>query len=187
MDASRRSLFTYASLALLGSTLAGHSAARTSKPATAGEPPQDSAIKTRRASCNCGQLTATATGPDPERRSLCHCKNCQMRTGSAYSIQTRYPRSQVKTEGKSKTWVFPRPGAKPVAYRSCDSGGVTYHFCPECGSNVFYDIAAAPDFIGIKVGAFADPTFTPPMISGFEEYRFSWALNPSALPMEHVA
>lgn len=34
-----------------------------------------------------------------------------------------------------------------------------------------------------KVGAFTDPTFPPPMISGFEEYRFPWALNVSALPM----
>jgi hypothetical protein len=186
MEASRRSLFTYASLAVLGSTLAGPAAAQAAPSPKPGGGP-GSAIHTRKASCNCGQLTAICTGPDPERRSLCHCKNCQMRTGSAYSIQTRYPRSQVKIAGKSKTWTFPQAGSEPVAYRSCDSGGVTYHFCPECGSNVFYDLAVAPDFIGIKVGAFADPTFTAPVISGFEEYRFPWALNPSALPMEHVA
>jgi hypothetical protein len=44
-------------------------------------------------------------------------------------------------------------------------------------------LADTPDNIGVKVGAFADPTFPPPMISGFEEYRFPWALNTAALPM----
>ena len=44
-------------------------------------------------------------------------------------------------------------------------------------------VDAAPDIIGVKVGAFTDPTFPPPMISGFEEYRFPWAMNVAALPM----
>jgi hypothetical protein len=144
---------------------------------------QGSAIKTRKASCNCGKLTVTCVGPDPERRSLCFCKNCQMRTGSAFAIQARFPRSQVTIEGKSTAWTFPIAGAKPVAYRSCDSEGVTYHFCPECGSNVYYLLDGAPDFVGVKVGAFTDPTFPPPIISGFEEYRFPWAMNIAALPM----
>ena len=139
--------------------------------------------KTRTASCNCGKLTVTTKGPDPERRSLCFCKNCQMRTGSAFAIQARFPRDQVTIEGKSTAWKFPVAGAKPVAYRSCDSEGVTYHFCPECGSNVYYLLDDAPGFVGIRVGAFTDPTFPPPMISGFEEYRFPWAMNVAALPM----
>ena len=46
-----------------------------------------------------------------------------------------------------------------------------------------YEIASAPDVIGVKVGAFTDPTFPPPMISGFEEYRFPWVMNVAALPM----
>jgi hypothetical protein len=37
--------------------------------------------------------------------------------------------------------------------------------------------------IGVKIGAFADPTFPPPMISGFEEYRHPWAMNVAALSM----
>jgi hypothetical protein len=137
----------------------------------------------RKASCACGKLTVTCEGPDPERRSLCHCKNCQLRTGSAFAIQARFPREQVTIQGKSTAWKFPIDGAKPVTYRSCDSEGPTYHFCPECGSTVYYELAVAPDMIGVRVGAFTDPTFPPPMISGFEEYWFPWANNVAALPM----
>jgi hypothetical protein len=36
--------------------------------------------------------------------------------------------------------------------------------------------------IGVRVGVFTDPTFPPPMISGFDEYRFPCATNVAALP-----
>jgi hypothetical protein len=86
-------------------------------------------------------------------------------------------------EGKSTAWKFPIEGATPVTYRNCASAGGTFHFCPVCGSTVYYLVDADEAHIGVKVGAFADPTFSPPMISGFEEYRFPWALNVAALPM----
>jgi hypothetical protein len=143
----------------------------------------DTTIKTRKASCACGQLTVTTKGPDPERRSLCHCKNCQLRTGSAFAIQARFPREQVTIEGKSTAWRFPSKSGKPVMYRSCDSEGAIYHFCPVCGATVYYLLEVAPDFVGIRVGAFTDPTFPAPNIAGFEEYMFPWANNVSALPM----
>jgi hypothetical protein len=73
-----------------------------------------------------------------------------------------------------------------ATFRSCDSGGATYHFCPECGSTVYWDISAAPDVIGVAVGAFTDPTFPPPMISGFEAYGHPWAMNASDLPVPHL-
>ena len=66
-----------------------------------------SAIKTRTASCNCGQLRVTCKGPDPERRSMCHCYVCQKQTGSAFSINARFPKEQVTIEGNSTAWKFP--------------------------------------------------------------------------------
>ena len=140
---------------------------------------------TRKASCNCGKLSVAYEGPDPERRSLCQCYECQKRTGSVLSVQARIPREQVTIEGQSTTWTFPSEGGEPVTFRSCDSGGATYHFCPECGSTVYWDISAAPDVIGVAVGSFTDPAFPPPMISGFEAYWHPWAMNPSDLPMPH--
>jgi hypothetical protein len=140
-------------------------------------------MATRKASCNCGQLSVTFDGPDPDRRSLCQCHECQKRTGSVLSVQARIPREQATIEGQSTTWTFPVEGAEPATFRSCDSEGATYHFCPECGSTVYWDMAVAPDIIGVAVGSFTDPTFPPPMISGFEAYGHPWALTASDLPM----
>jgi hypothetical protein len=138
---------------------------------------------TRKASCNCGKLSVTYEGPDPERISLCSCNQCQRRTGSVFSVQARLPIEKVMIEGQSTKWTFPSDSGKPATFRSCDSGGVIYHFCPECGSTVYWEISVAPAFLGVAIGAFTDPTFPPPMISGFEEYRFPWAMNVAALPM----
>ena len=182
---SRRDVIAVAAVALVDTTMTQVQAQTPDGAKTAADDPkseQGSAIKTRKASCICGKLTVTTKGPDPERISLCHCMNCQKQTGSAFAIQATFPKEQVTIEGKSTAWKFPE-GAMPVTYRNCSRTGATFHFCPECGSTVYYVLDETPDNIGVKVGAFTDPTFPPPMISGFEEYRFPWAMNVAALPM----
>jgi len=143
---------------------------------------QGSAIKTRKASCRCGKLSVTYKGPDPERITLCHCNSCQLRTGTVFSVQGRFPRGKVKMEGKSTKWTFPSDSDKHV----CDSGGATYHFCPVCGTTVYWDIATAPDLIGIAIGTLTDPKFPPPKISGFELYGHPWAMKPADLPIQRL-
>jgi hypothetical protein len=95
------------------------------------------------------------------------------------------PRDLVVIEGESTTWTFPEADSAPAPFRSCDSGGATYHFCPRCGSTLYWDIAVAPELVGVAVGGFTDRSFPPPMIAGFEAYGASWALNVAALGMPH--
>jgi hypothetical protein len=134
----------------------------------------------RTATCACEQLRVSCAG-DPVKISLCHCLECQKRTGSVLSVQARLPIEHLTIEGQSTTWTVPSDSGKPAS--RCDSMGGTYHFCPECGSTVYWEIAAAPELLGVAIGTFADPTFPPPMISGFEAYGHPWAMNPSDLPM----
>jgi arylsulfatase len=68
-----------------------------------------------------------------------------------------------------------------IVEKTIDYG--TYHFCPECGSTVYWEISNAPEIVGVAVGGFIDPTFPPPMISGFEAYGRTWVMNISDLPM----
>ena len=157
------------------------------KPPAPGTASNDAdAIKTRTASCNCGQLRVTCVGPDPERISLCHCNLCQKQSGSAFAIQARFPTEQVTIEGESKVWSFPEAGVEPVEYRNCASEGAKYHFCATCGSTVYYTADTDPARIGVKIGAFTDPSFPAPKISGFEAYRHPWAMSVDKLTMEHL-
>jgi len=143
-------------------------------------------IITRVASCACGQLQATVVGPDPERISLCSCFLCQRLSGSAFSIQARFPKEQVTIEGKSNVWRFPIEGAEPVDYTHCAELGATFYFCPVCGSTVYYTSDVDDSRIGIKIGTFNEPTFPAPKITGHIEYRHPWTMDLEGLSLEVV-
>ena len=50
-------------------------------------------MTTRRAACNCEQLQLMIEG-EPSRISMCHCLECQRRTGAVISNQARFPASR---------------------------------------------------------------------------------------------
>jgi hypothetical protein len=115
------------------------------------------------ASCSCGQLRATATG-DPVRVSVCHCLACKKRTGSAFSVQARWPADQVTVEGRSQLFT-----------RIADSGNpAEFHRCPTCGDTVHYATVNLPGMIAIPLGVMDDPFFADPRISIYEERKQPW-------------
>jgi hypothetical protein len=118
----------------------------------------------RAASCRCGQLRATVTG-DPVRVSVCHCLDCKKRSGSSFAVQARWPVDQVRIEGNSKSWS-----------KLADSGNrITFHFCPECGSDVHYKIDGKfAGLVAIPLGAFDDPYFGAPSFSVWEKRKHGW-------------
>ena len=118
---------------------------------------------------------------------MCSCYLCQKQSGSVFAVQARFPKEQVTIEGKSTAWKVSLEAAKALPYRTCAiaGGGGTFHFCSVCGSTVYYMADADKARIGVKVGAFADPKFPPPKLSGFEAYHHPWAMKVAALPMKH--
>jgi len=127
----------------------------------------------RLASCSCGQLSARVVG-EPVRVSICHCLACQRRTGSAFGDQARFLRANVALSGTSTEYV-----------RAGDEGArVRFHFCPTCGSTVYYEPEGLDEFIAIPVGAFADPGFPPPRVSVYEQRMHAWVIPPA--DAEHI-
>jgi hypothetical protein len=127
----------------------------------------------RHASCCCGQLRLACEG-DPVRISICHCLACQQRTG--IGTQARYRREQVSAiEGRVTEYTRVGDSGQPIIF----------HFCPVCGSTVYWRLAQEPDVIAVAVGAFADPDFPQPRRSIYEKRRHRWALAAGELEMEH--
>ena len=117
----------------------------------------------RVATCQCGALTAACEG-EPVRVSVCHCLECQKRSGAPFASQARFPADRVTLTGQSNVWS-----------RRGDEGGLgEFHFCPTCGSTVWYRVEGLPDMIAVAVGAFADPSFPPPHYSVYEERQHPW-------------
>jgi hypothetical protein len=124
----------------------------------------------RLAQCHCGALRATTFG-DPLLVNMCHCKACQRRTGALAGNGAAFAKTQVKIEGPSK--VFERDGQAGRKVR--------FHFCPNCGTSLYWDADVRPDWYLVAVGAFADPGFPPPSVSIFEESKHRWVQLPDGM------
>jgi hypothetical protein len=115
------------------------------------------------ARCCCGMLRVEADG-DPIMVVACHCGQCQRRTGSVLGVGAYYPINRIQVTGKSKIFT-----------RLADSGRkFDTHFCPDCGTSLYWQPEEVPDLIGVAVGAFVDPQFPAPVISVWEESKHPW-------------
>jgi hypothetical protein len=126
----------------------------------------------REAACQCGQLRVTATG-DPVGVWMCHCLACQRRTGSAFALQAGFAAGQVEVAGRHHDFAR--------ISEEADRREHVFHFCPDCGSQVFQSEPAEPDLVIVAVGAFADPGFPPPTESGYDMHRHPWIGLPDAI------
>jgi hypothetical protein len=127
----------------------------------------------RHASCHCGQLVLRCVG-DPSKVSMCHCLDCQRRTGSLFSVAAFFPRESVeRIAGTANS--FTRPSASGFA--------VTFHFCPECGSSLWWEPERMPHLTGVAAGAFADPGFPMPEQAVWCDDRHGWFELPVGMPV----
>jgi len=117
----------------------------------------------RVAECHCGALKAIASG-EPEYVYVCHCKACQRRTGAVVHSGSRWRKTQVRIEGENKIYA-----------RMADSGfEIRFHFCPNCGTSLYWESDRNPLTCGIAGGAFDDADLPPPTSSVFEEDMPAW-------------
>jgi hypothetical protein len=129
-------------------------------------------MATREAACHCGQLRLEVDG-DPFVVSICHCLACQRRTGSAFGMQAAFRPDQVQVVGRFSDFARISDEA--------DKKEHVFHFCPDCGSQVFYTEPTEPELIVVSVGSFADPSFPPPTESGYDSRRHPWIGLPDSL------
>jgi hypothetical protein len=112
------------------------------------------------------------TTGEPVRVSICHCLACQKRTGSVFGAQARFAERDVAVAGESRQYA-----------RVAESGAtLTFSFCPRCGATVHYVNDALPGFVGIPLGAFADPAdpaLATPAFSVYERSMHAWVVPPN--------
>ena len=130
-------------------------------------------MSNRVAACSCGQLSVRVT-EEPVRVSICHCLACQRRTGSVFAAQARFRTAAVEVKGRSQEYV-----------RVGDEGNrIAFHFCPKCGTTVYWSFEGRDDLIVVAVGAFAEPAFPAPTVSVYETRKHAWVSVPAHI--EHL-
>jgi len=118
--------------------------------------------------CLCGRARYAITG-EPIRNGICHCRNCQRYTGSAFEPFMIFPAASVNIQGDLRSF-----GA--VA----DSGNTVYRrFCPNCGSGVVNEGDGASMIIIVLVGTLDDPNVFVPSVEIMCDTAWSWAQSAS--------
>lgn len=102
---------------------------------------------------------------------MCHCIDCQRRSGSQFGSIAYYPLEAVSIGGEAREFARPT-----------DSGNTfTTGFCPACGSTVYARASRLPEILGVTVGTIADPTFPQPARSVYEQSRHHWIALPAEM------
>ena len=117
----------------------------------------------RQAYCSCRQLAVVASG-EPLKVSVCHCRECQRRTGSAFGVAVFYKTGQVATSGNHQAFMRLGDSGKKLEFR----------FCPACGSTVYWIADFRPDLVAVALGCFEDPSTVWPTQSVYETTQLAW-------------
>ena len=123
---------------------------------------------THEGGCLCGAVRYRVKA-EPVRASICHCRNCQRRTGSAFGIGAYFKEADVEIHGQLKTYE----------YRSDESGRwLRTEFCPTCGNTVTWTAEALSGLRAIAGGSFDDPDWLKIDRHGWTRSKQKWFTCP---------
>jgi hypothetical protein len=101
--------------------------------------------------CQCGSVRYVLT-TEPMRLVVCHCKECQRQSGSAFGMSMLVKKDSLTVSGVMKQFT-----------RIADSGNeVTGAFCPECGVRIHHGLKSVPDVLSLKPGTLDDTSWLRP-------------------------
>lgn len=106
--------------------------------------------------CLCGKVRYSADA-EPAFVGVCHCKNCQKGTGTAFAVVVGLPKLALNVQGDLKTFNDRGDSGKTLFRR----------FCPACGSSVIDEAEAMPNVVMVLAGTLDDPSWVKP---GMEIY-----------------
>lgn len=122
--------------------------------------------------CLCGAVTYTCDA-EPVFTAVCHCRDCQRQTGTAFSVIVGVPAQAFELSGEVATHVTIGE----------DHGRETKRrFCPECGSPVMSESDGIPDVVIVKAGTLDDPSWLAPQIEVWGKSAQPWVVPAEGRP-----
>jgi hypothetical protein len=119
--------------------------------------------------CHCGSIRYETDG-EPITHALCHCGDCRRHAGAPMVGWTMYPAAAVRIVRGT-----------PKIYASSENG--RRHFCPDCGTGLFYTNATVlPGIIDVQSATYDDPNVLPARIHIQVAERLAWMETAHALP-----
>ena len=98
--------------------------------------------------CLCGNVRYTVIG-HPKPTGVCHCRYCQLRTGSAFGVLAYFEPDKFRLDAGELTHY----NFKSESDKNWDT-----YFCPTCGTTVYYNLESWGSLVGIDASTFDPPT-----------------------------
>ena len=122
--------------------------------------------------CLCGKIHYSSEG-EVKNIAVCHCKSCQLETGSAFAILLVVDKSSLRIEGEGlKSFTRPGGSGKPK----------TMYFCGDCGTTIAHESTLAPGMAFIRAGTLDDPSWVKPKVHIWVEEKQPWVTIPDGVP-----
>lgn len=127
------------------------------------------AVSGKSGGCQCGYVRYMLDG-DAYRLNICHCRDCQRQSGSAFGMSLVIPPATFRlTSGELRTFEI-----------MADSGRTkTCAFCPNCGVRIFN---RASTLCSLKAGTLDDTNWLAPDAHYWIKRKQSWTVLPNDLP-----
>ena len=118
--------------------------------------------------CHCGTIRYEMSG-DTIHHALCHCTDCRKASGAPAVSWGLVPREGLKISGS------------PKSYKSSEHG--RRHFCPQCGTSLFYtNEQAFPGQIDVQIATLDDPDAIVPQAQIQIAERIGWMERLDSMP-----
>jgi hypothetical protein len=113
--------------------------------------------------CLCGAVRYSGDA-EPIFVAVCHCRDCQKHTGSAFAFLIEIPKTALKVQGALKTFTSLADSGRPILR----------HFCAECGSSIAAEGTIQSGLIILNGGTLDDPNSIMPSMEIYHDRALPW-------------
>lgn len=118
-------------------------------------------------SCHCGSVTYEAD-IDPAKVALCHCTDCQVLGGAAFSAFVPVPKEAFRLlRGEPKVYVKTAQSGRRRAQA----------FCAECGTRLYACAETDPQLFNLRVGTIVQRSQLAPRLQLWCRSALPWVMD----------
>ena len=118
--------------------------------------------------CHCGAVRYEMS-TDTVHQAICHCADCRRHAGAPMVAWGLVKREDLQVEGETKEYASSEHGRR--------------HFCPSCGTGLFYTSEAIfPGQIDVQIATLDDPDAFVPQAQIQTAERIGWMEKLDSMP-----
>ena len=117
----------------------------------------------RSGACLCGDVQYTLSA-EPLSARICWCKDCQKFSANGLA-NIHVPSESIRLSGTLSEFVS----------TAASGNRITRRFCPRCGTHLFANSSARPQFTVVRVGTLENPSSIRPTTNIWVDSAPAWA------------